>query len=430
MKVLRLGVKSIAIAAAVLSMSAAHAQFAGVTAGVAANQLISQLDGVINGARDAGDYLVARAGMEAKGAIEAWKDANKALLDQGFDKLDQSQQKIFSNARQLADQANAHVEDRLKHTEAITNQFNQVLVSVPGNSDTYVTQFYPRVIPSQAASDIILTVKGVNLDKGEPVMTIADMTAQRMVIGPMEVHYTVPLNQVKREPGKLAIVPLTLTYSRPMDGLWNRMMGKRESVERQIPVVALPVNIGSYRYTAVAEVWTKEVEQFSSQSQKFEGKNTDKKQVAMPKPGWQWDWSQGLSAFSQHGDGGHAGSCNGIMANESSNDGITHRAHLDKQQKMDGLKIVYGPGKQNCYISGPVFRMVKTQTTVPATTGALLWTEDLRLPIPQGFKSLSLEVTTFDGRKLVITGAESDKFFNVIQDASELVIKPKQPADI
>jgi len=428
------GNKKVIAVSMLLLMSTAHAQFAGITAGVAANQVMSQLDGLIGSAQDAGDYLAVRAAMEAKGVIETWKEANKDLLDKAFSELDNQQQQVFNNARQLAAQANADVDNRLKHTEAIVTQANQLISTLPLNKDTYVLQFTPRVIPSQAASTFTVRVKGVNLDAAEPVMTVADTKADRMIIGPTEVHYTLPLSQFPRDANKLAVVPLTLTYNRLKDGFWNRLVGSREVVERQIPVVALPTNIGSYNYVAVVETEEKQTQQFTSQPQLFEGRNTNKQDVAKPPQDWQWDLAQGVGAFSQSGHGGHAGSCNGILINESTKDGITHRAHLDEQRRVRmtwrGPRVTYGAGRQNCAVTGPIFKMVKVQKTIPVTTGVVAWTEDLRLPIPAGLKSHSLEVTTFDGRKRVFTGTGNDKFFDVLQSTSQLVIQPRQPTDI
>lgn len=413
-----------------VAMTTSQAQFAEVTAGVAANQVISSLDGVINDAREAGDYLAVRAAMEAKGVIEAWKDANSELLDTAFDQLDQKQRNVFNNARQLAEQANNDIDARLKNAESIANQVNQLMVEIPGQKTSYVTQFYPRVIPSQATSSITLKVKGVNLDSADPVMSVNATPAARMIIGPMEVHYTVPIQQLQREPDKLNIVPLTLSYTKPKEGFWNRLMGKREPVQRQLPLVMLPTNVGRYQFSSVAVVTKKEVDTFTSQSQKFRGKNEDKEAVALPPEGWQWDWAQGVAAFEQKGDGGEAGKCNGVLANKSGKNGITHRAHLDSIRRVDFPRVTWGPGHQNCKVTGPIFRMVQVEVQAPPVTGTLAWTDDLRLALPDGLKSMELNVTTFDGRKRVLTGAGEDKLFNVVQGPSEIIVRPKQPADI
>lgn len=419
---------------AAFAVSSAHAQFAGVTAGVAANQAISGLNGVIDNARDTGDYLSMRAAMEAKGVIEAWKEANKDLLDVAFEKLSEQQRSLFNNARQVIGDANTKAEERLVQAEAIVNQGNQLMAQIPYNKTTFVTQFYPRVLPPQAASTFTVKVKGVNLDAAAPELSVAGVKAQRMIIGPMEVHYTLDLSKVPRDPNKLAVVPLTLTYNNLKDGFFNRLLGNREQVDRQIPVIALPTNIGYYSYTAVAVTDAKVVKPFSSQPQRMEGRNTNKRTVARPPEGWQWDWAQGVGAFRQSEHGGRAGSCHGIFANESSKDGITHGAHLDERREMTGFppRVVWGGGHVSCAVNGPIFQMEKREQTLPVMTGQLTWTEDMRLAIPSGLKSHTLEVTLFDGRKRVFTGSGHDKFFNVLNGPGDpqLVIQPTLPKDI
>lgn len=426
--------KTVLMAVTVFSVSAAQAQLEALTAGVAANQVMSQLDEVINKARDTGDYLAMRAAMEAKGVIETWKEANTELLNNAFSKLNHSQQQIFNNARQLATQANVDADHRLKHAEAIVNQTNQLMVDLPYNNETYVTQFSPRVIPAQTASTITIKVKGVNLDDGQPVLKVGNASAERMIVGPMEVLYTFPLSHIQRAPDKLTVVPLTLAYSKPKEGFLNRLFGNREQVQRQLPVIALPANVGRYSFSMVVETDEKQVQQFTSQQQLFEGRNTNVRRIATPPDGWQWDWSQGAGAFSQVQTSGDAGSCNGILANESSKDGIVHQAHLDERRevRMRGIlpEVVWGPGRQNCGVTGPIFKMVRVEKTIPAVAGAVGWTEDLRLDVPTGLKALSLEVATFDGRKRVFNGTGNDKFFDVLQSTSQLIIQPKQPADI
>ena len=53
----------------------APAQIIGsVSTGMVTSQISDSLNDLINNARDAGDYLTIRAAVEAKGAIELWKD--------------------------------------------------------------------------------------------------------------------------------------------------------------------------------------------------------------------------------------------------------------------------------------------------------------------------------------------------------------------
>ncbi|MBF6990786.1 hypothetical protein [Cupriavidus sp. IK-TO18] len=425
---------AVSVALALTAMPAAHAQVAaavgGLTTSATISQIFSGLDDLIVSAQDAGDYLSMRAAIEAKGVIETWKEANKELLDKAFSDLSETQRQTFNNARQLTERANQDIANRLEATQLLVNQANQLVESIPFSTSTYVTRYSPRVKPAQIKNAVTLRVNGVNLDKGDPVLTLNQGPAARMVVGPMEVLYTVPVTALQGEADKLAIVPLKLTYSAPKEGFWNQLSGTRETVERELPIVTLPSNLGHFSYVVETEGQQKVVEEWTSQKQKFKGKNKDVKKVVKPKAGWRWDWEQGVNAFKQAGAGGEAGKCNGISESESTADGIVHSAHLDEIKQGNPLNIKYGPGWQNCVVKGPIYQMVTVKAKLPAQAGALNWTEDLRLPIPQNFKSVQLEVTTFDGRKRIFTDSGADKFFDVIRGGSELIIRPRQPADL
>ncbi|MFN9472697.1 hypothetical protein [Acidovorax sp.] len=416
----------------IFSTAPVHAQIAGaVTTGVAVSQISSGLNELINKARDTGDYLTMRAAVEAKDVIERWRDANKELLETAFSKLDEKQQRIFSNARQLTEFANASVEDRLKNTREIVNQANQLAENiVPGTGNTYVTQFSPRVLPPQTTTSINLKVTGVNLDKGDPVLSLTEGAANRMLVGPLEVVYVVPASAMPRQPDKLSVAPLTLTYSTPKDGFWNWVFRNREQVVRQLPIVTLPAKIATFSFVAETTTETKEVEIWTAQEQEFSGKNENVPKVATPREGWRWDLSQGVNSFKQVQGRGEAGSCNGVIEANSKPDGITHQAHLDmiKEVKISGIK--WGPGWVMCSLKGPIFRMTKVKAKLPVQTASLSWTEDLRIPLPPETSAFALEVTTFDGRKRLFTDTGNDKFFDVTRSGQDLIIRPKPPTDL
>jgi hypothetical protein len=197
-------------------------------------------------------------------------------------------------------------------------------------------------------------------------------------------------------------------------------------VTRQLPIVTLPSNIGHYTYTVTVTSQQRDVQQFTSQLQKYSGQNTTQPNIALPPGGWLWDWSQGVGAFRQNQADGQAGTCNGIDANGSNDQGIRHTAHLDKVKSLTKI----GDGWVNCSVSGPIYRVVPVVTGSVPQNGVLTWTDDVALQLPNGTSAINLEVTTFDGRKRIITGTDSDKFFDVNRGAQTLLVHPKQPADL
>ncbi|WP_339277481.1 hypothetical protein [Enterobacter asburiae] len=398
--------------------------------GMVISQVSDSLNDLINKARDAGDYLTIRAAVEAKGAIELWKDSNKELLNIAFSKLDESQRNTINNFRQLTENISHDTDNKLENVQKILDQSNQIVESLPTTHNTYITGFSPRVKPAQSNSSIILRVRGVNLDKSNPVLSLGGHNANRMLIGPTEIQYTIPVNALKGDDDKISVIPLQITYTTLKVGFWNKAFNNRESMVRQLPIVLLPVNIGRYNFIVETKSENKVIKLSESQPQLFRGTNTDDVKIARPPEGWRWDWSQGLNAFKQKGSGGEAGHCNGIRANESTPDGITHTAHLDRISEFHLTRWVYGPGWQSCSVVGPIYQMASTTTTNPTESGVISWTDDVKLNLPKDTDSLSLEITTFDGRKRLFSDSGADKFFDVIRGKNEIIIRPRQPTDL
>jgi vacuolar-type H+-ATPase subunit H len=419
-----------ALAIAFLPATRAHAQAGAVVGGVVSQATIGgiegKLDAIIDKARDTGDYLLLNAAIQAKNAIEGFETAAGTLVDKANSDFLASQKQVFDNAQQVLDQAQGDAQKDLKAAQQVTDQVNNLVVNLPfGSKETFVTRYSPHIKPAQETDAVTLVVNGVNLDKGDPQLALNSVNANRNLIGPLEVQFIVPIASLNGDPDKLAVVPLTLSYSVAKNGFWNRLGHQQQSVQRQLPIVTLPTNIGHYIYSVTTTVQQRQVQQFTSQEQRFSGKNTTQPNFAVPPGGWKWDWSQGLGAFRQTQYDGQAGTCNGIDGNSSSDNGIRHTAHLDQVKSIQKI----GDGWVNCSISGPIYRMVPVTTTSVQSTGALTWTSDLNLQVPDGTTAIDFEIVTFDGRKRIMSGTDHDKFFDVFLGPT-LQVKPKQPDDL
>ncbi|MCV5977383.1 hypothetical protein OFO29_34115, partial [Escherichia coli] len=81
-----------------------------------------------------------------------------------------------------------------------------------------------------------------------PVLSLGEHDAQRMLIGPTEIQYTIPINALKGDVDKITVIPLQITYTTLKDGFWNKAFNNRESMSRQLPIVLLPVNMAKYNF--------------------------------------------------------------------------------------------------------------------------------------------------------------------------------------
>ena len=193
-----------------------------------------------------------------------------------------------------------------------------------------------------------------------------------------------------------------------------------------------PAEVGAYRYLIVVDAEEKETGIYHAPPQFFHGARATKFMVARPPDGWSWDWRQGADAFKQSSHDGNRSACMGVQPGLNP-DGVTHAARLDGQIYF--IKLANGDSKtivkhtyRNCAVSGPITRMRTSTVSIPLETGIVSRSQSVHLAIPANAKATILEITTFDGRKLEFRGPGSDAYFDVVQDAREIIIQPKIPA--
>lgn len=408
-----------------------HAQVAEIAGSAATSlvlkQLFADLTNMINKARDDGDYLLARAGVEAKNAMDAWQKANDNLLDKAFSELDKSSRENFARAHQLIAAANTPAANRLETVQQITENANQIIESIPLRPrQTYVLRFSPRIQPPQAEESFTIRIRGVNLDKGDPNLHLPKGDfAKRNQPGPLEAQFIIPTTAVQRDPSKILTHSFKLTYSTPPESWFDSLFGKRQSVTREIPIVVLPITMGSFEID-ITRKFNKRIEKaFTRDLGQFKATNSRQYKTAPPDDGWKWDLSKPLQP--QQGDG-KAGRCEGADMNASSENGIAFFAHLDEIKNWEYPRGA--PGYVNCALKGTVYKMEDATETLPTQNGTLSWIADKQITLPPDTDSFTLRVKTFDGRERVLSGTGSDQFFNIRREPQALVITPTVPEDI
>ncbi|MBP8648567.1 MAG: hypothetical protein KBI02_09205 [Thermomonas sp.] len=397
-----------------------------VGTGVMIDQIFSGLNELIDHATDSGDYLLARAGIEAKESITAWKSANSDLLDKAFSELDAASRENFARAQQLIANANAGVGDRLETTQQITENANQIVESIPlSGKDSYILRFLPRIVPPTGGNDFLVRIRGVNLDRADPQIHLGNRLAERTLTGPLEAQFKIPRSSLPAASLGTQVIPLKVTYSTPRKSLWGKISGGRERVARELALIRLPDTIGTYRGTAIVKTSTREAETVSWNLDQF--KATKRREYRMIKPGdgWIWDMSAPMSLAQGKGEKGR---CEGIVASESSKDGLKVFAHLDEIK--DRRHPFGAPGYVNCTLKATRYKDLPGTRKTLLAMGSLTWGKDSAIDLPEGVESLEISVTTFDGRTRLFTGTGTDKFFDVRREPERLLIEPKVPNDL
>ncbi|MBE7635681.1 hypothetical protein GUA87_02405 [Sneathiella sp. P13V-1] len=387
------------------------------------DELFKKLDLLIETARSDGEYLLASAGLEAKEALKTWKEVNNELLDTAFSELDKASQDNFSRAQKLVIDANNSIGSNIELAQQITDSANQILASIPTQMRAHVLRYYPRIMPPQTGKELIIRIRGVNLDEADPILNLANGKAQRTLTGPLEAQFKIPASELPVDQTQIKMHSLKLTLSPPSSSWWKRIFGGKDNIEREITVFSLPKILASFTLNGDRKYKTRIEREFTRNLGQFKASNRRIYKIAKPDKGWKWDLNQ---AFTKIQGQGESGRCEGVDMNQSTEDGVSFFAHLDRINKWNHQ----GPGYVNCSLKGKIYRVVSETDTFATQSGQLSWTQDKVLKLPSDFNKFQLNITKFDGVKRSFTNTGSDQFFGVQLQGDRILITPKIPKDI
>lgn len=397
----------------------------GLTAGVVADKLLGEVNNTINNAMSQGDYLMARAGVQAKDAIEAWKVANTELLNNAFSSLQQSQREIFLKTNSLVTKTNDSIKDRLDTAQSITESAANIIESLPlvGKDRTFATRYGPRITPG--GEEVILTVRGVNFDEANPQLTFDGKASKRTSLTQNEVQFEAPKEFGQNKSDKMVRSNLKFTYTIPAAAWYSRWLGGKNVVEREFSVIVLPEKFAAYSYTAKSKISEMEYKPHTADLGQFKGRNTRIYRVANPPGGYKWDLSKPISASQGHGE---AGRCEGFDTNNNSENGLSYFARVDEIRDASSLwGINRRDGYVSCSVSGTVYRSVEREVEHQPQTGILEWGSTVPIKKPVGTISQVLTVKLFNGSTDVLVGDGRGQFFEVTDARDVLLLAPTPP---
>jgi IPT/TIG domain len=418
-----------ALAAACLTAIVAtpvHAQvWEGLTAGVVADRLLGEVNNTINNAVAQGDYLMARAGVQAKDAIDAWKVANTDLLDKAFNSLQATQRDTFLKAHALLTKTDASLKERMETAQQITESAANIIESLPivGKDRTFATRYGPRIIPG--GEEVILTVRGVNFDDANPHLMFDDKPAKRTSLTQNEVQFQAPKEFGQNTSNKLIRASLKFSYSVPAAAWYSRLIGGKNVVEREFSLIVLPEKFATYSYASKSKVLERESKEFTADLGQFKGRNTRIYKIANPPSGYKWDLSKPYTKNQGHGE---AGRCEGFDTNASTENGISLFARVDEIKDGSSLwGISRKDGYVSCTVSGTVYRIVEKEIENPPLTGELEWGTAVPIKKPAGTISQTLTVKLFNGATEIAVGDGRGQFFETTDAKDILLLSPLPP---
>lgn len=417
-------------------ISKVKAQFTeGIVTSVAVDKIKSGLNDLISESLDRADYSVAKASIQALGIIDAWEEANSNLLDKAFDKLDNTSKNMFSNMFSLINEVDNTISTNLEKAQRITENANQISESIIGSEKrTFILRYTPMILNPSKKDSVLVRLRGVNLDKSNPIITLPDNSViKAKIIGPQEINFWLPLSSLTRNPNVSTINEIKIKH-RTRDGSKFIFFPKYKVVERIIMVSTLPKEVGIYSLTGKRKFETEERKIYTVNMGRFEATNKTVRKIANPPSGYEWDLRQGIAShtnFSIVSTGrGEKGRCKEIVWNGSNKHGIIGSARLDQIRQIRNFEIRWKSGYKHCGIRGPIYRMIPSVAAIESISGKINWNKDEIINLPEGTSEFNLTVKLYNGKTKVITNTFSDGILSVTKDSNRLIIRTKIPSDI
>ena len=408
-----------------------------VTTGGALKEMKDGLIDLVDRSLDRADFTVAKAAVEMLGIIDAWEKANSNLLKQAFDGIEITSQNLFARVSALIEQANAKGSNLIKTAEEISITAAQIGESLPlSKKRTYILDYGPKVINPAVTDSILITLKGVNLEKSNSIITLPDSSSTAAkVIGPKEINFWLPITSVKTSGSKSKLHEVTVEH-KTRDGNFLGLFPKYERVKRTIILTTLPNEFASYTLSGTRSFKKEDRRIFKVDCGKFEGTNTEINQMARPPAGFKWDLRRGPTSRNEFKvlttGTGEKGRCQGIIWNGSGENGVIVNARVDviQQVKVFPPKVIWKNGYIHCGLSGPIYRFIDSTAPMRKQSGKILWNKDHSINFENDVSSFELRIKLPNGEEKIITNNFQHELFSAVKEGSKLIIRPKIPKEI
>ncbi|TIM76477.1 MAG: hypothetical protein E5Y58_05330 [Mesorhizobium sp.] len=409
----------------------------GIGVSVLMDQFFGSLDGTIKKAQDAGDFVLWRAAIQVRDALDAWKRTNGELLDKAFDELDDAESKFVRDVNALLDQGTLQVGIALDRAEEINLAFTQtVSTTIFASGDPWIMSYTPRVVTPVGEDNFLLVVSGPNLANANARLEIEPPVD---MIGPkaMEIAATMARANLPFEERTSKFVTLPLTYL-SVATVWYKPWTwfSSERGKSDLTFWLLPTVPASYQITTKIRVDAPETKIEVLNLGTFRGRNSEIDR-AVPIPAYEQGWRLDLYRRGEirlHDRGGDRGRCEGIRQPSITANGLTMYARVDNRDSIRGRRDAF----VNCAISLPLIKAGTADVDGPSKpdpAGAelgwadLAWNKDETFELPQNLVGLRIIVRTFDGNERTYTGAAAEKFLRISQSDNLLTLRAQAPKE-
>lgn len=393
--------------------------------GTLIDELFGRIQGLIDDATNKGDYLLVRAGIEARIALENFKLVNAELLDKAFSSLDKASRDNFARINSTVQEARAGTIEAVTAAQRIADTGQQIAVIMdPNGHRSFLIRYVPTVVSPTAASPIRVMVRGVNLDEANATIE-GKATYSPKTVTKQELLFELPIAEMNVSPDRVVLTTFQFKYTSVKPGWWNRTLGKKENISRPISFALMPQVLGRLNYTTSVGGSRRITERRDYALDQFRGVDADQDRAIAPPPGWKFD----LGSFSHVQGRGEGNSyCVGFLPENRTEFGVVFRAHVGR------IRSARNPGGAagyvNCNVGYTLYRDEPIDVAGPGGSGVLDWSADQPFPLPPNLRATSITILLFDGTQQIHSNDVSTKYYTLSMEPTRFLFKPKVPTDL
>lgn len=402
------------------------------------SDLRENLESVIAQAEAAGNRLIQNLAETALDLLDATETSAAKLIDQSFDRLDDSTRNAANEVNEVLNRIEAGQAVLMEDADRMSANMVGAMRSLPLVADlNEVYNFSPRVVSPSGADVIRIKVLGPGLGSSNAAATLdgTDLEIQRITTS--EVQIVLPRSMLDFGPENSNFAAVNLSFDKDDGGF----LSHPERIERELYLWLLPTGVAEW---TLAQTVTRKsgertnVKTFVDASGRDAG-GGDWMNVRTDHygRGWRLDvrklgrWidtcKKDKNKCSWHGFvHGRAMSCVGPDMNRADKRRVFYKMQFGHY--MNGLHKRGGSGR--CYLKLPIVRTVTSNESVQGT-GQVTWAEDQILPLDPNVKNWTLTLKLYDNRVVKIGPRFSVPSMDIeVEKARDgILLRPARPRD-
>lgn len=404
----------------------AEAQITEIASSVGVGELIDQigdrLNGLIERAEEAGDFLGKRAGQEALYVLDAFERANQSLLDEAFSKIGEERQAILNQISKTADDIEKGRVDTLNRLEAISDQFVRMVNDRTFKQMPTIFRYRGAIVSPEETQDVRLHIIGYRLTNGTPHLIFRDQKYEAKKDGE-NLRFVLPRSLFESEDVHIKSEDATLVLE-GREGGFLGLFSDPVVVEYELEIVTLPKHLATIELTYEVEVKERQErvvqikESYNSSSRKSSCESYAYNPATKER---RFDVEK---SYVKRGSGNSRGKLKKVSIRDV---GISFQicAKRGRFDKDNGYRHAVG-------------RYVEFWTTSRSDprnmSSVLTWTKNAAIPVEKSIDRLLITISDFSGvvRTVPVAGGKVGRYATVRYDAQSkvVIVDPIIPKDL